>query len=112
MVLKEKFHRVGFSAVNFTDSRSKYQFYDLGRLWNDLQTALAHGLTLWHPATEPVSAAEVYQYLTGREFVNELPGRPADYDYRTAYAALFGGKDGYICDKKAVLKAIKESIKR
>ena len=109
-VLKEKFRQVGFSAVNFTDSRSKYQFYDLSKLWKDIQTALAHDLMMWHPATEPVSAAEIYQYLTGCAFVNELPGRPADYDYRTAYAALFGGEGCYICDKKAVLKAIKESI--
>lgn len=111
-LLKEKFHQIGFSAVNFTDSRSKYQFYDLHRLWNDLQIALAHGLTLWHPATEPVSAAEVYQYLTGCEFVNKLPGRPADYNYRTAYAGLFGGKDGYICDKRAVLDAIKKEVEK
>ncbi|MCR5556320.1 MAG: sugar nucleotide-binding protein [Butyrivibrio sp.] len=109
-LLKSKFRALGFSALNFTDSRSVYQFYNLARLWDDIQTALEHKLTLWHPATEPVSAAEVYKYLTGKEFVNELGGTPAYYDYRTIHGALFGGSDKYICDKAAVLRDIKEAV--
>ena len=109
-MLKERFFALGFSALNFTDSRSIYQFYDLSRLWNDIQTALDAGLTLWHPATEPVSAAEVYEYLRGVPFVNELNGTPADYDYRTLYASLFGGRDGYIRSKAEVLGDIKTFV--
>ena len=105
-LLKSKFRALGFSALNFTDSRSVYQFYDLGRLWGDIQTALSAGITLLHPATEPVSAGTVYEYLTGERFVNELSGTPADYDYRTIYADVFGGKNGYICSKQEVLTAI------
>lgn len=107
IVLKDKFRKIGFSALNFTDSRSRYQFYNLGRLWGDIQTALKEDIRLWHPATEPVSACELYQYLTGEDFINELDGKPADYDYRTIYSGIFGGKDGYICDKDRVLEEIK-----
>lgn len=109
-MLKERFLALGFSALNFTDSRSKYQFYDLSRLWDDINTALEAGLTVWHPATEPVSAGEVYKYLTGNTFVNELGGAPADYDYRTLYASLFGGRDGYICSKDQVLEDIRRFV--
>lgn len=108
--LKDIFRALGFSALNFTDSRSIYQFYNLGRLWNDIKQALEAGLTIWHPATEPVSAGEVYQYLTGEEFVNELGGTPADYGYRTIYAGLFGGTNGYISSKKQILKEIKTFV--
>jgi hypothetical protein len=108
--LKAKFKVLGFSALNFTDSRSVYQFYNLGRLWSDIQIALNKGIKLWHPATEPVSAGEVFKYLTGTDFVNELKGIPANYDYRTIYAKEFGGTDKYICDKKQVLDEIKGFI--
>ncbi len=108
--LKDRFRKLGFSALNFTDSRSVYQFYNLGRLWNDIQTALREDIKLWHPATEPVSAAEVYKYLSGEEFVNELGGTPANYDYKTVYAEIFGGKNGYICDKGQILSEIKEFV--
>ena len=109
--LKDKFKRLGFSALNFTDSRSVYQFYDLSRLWDDIGIALSNDIRLWHPATGPVSAGEVYKYLTGDDFVNELPGKPAYYDYRTVYDKVFGGRDGYILDKEEVLKGIKEFVK-
>ena len=108
--LKDIFRKVGFSALNFTDSRSRFQLYNLSRLWDDINTALDNNLTMWHPATEPVTAGEIYKYLTGEEFVNELNGLPANYDYKTAYAEVFGGTNGYICDKETVLKEIRKFV--
>ena len=104
--LKERFLQLGFSAVHFTDSRSVFQFYNLARLWEDIQIVLDAGITLWHPATEPVSAGEIYRYLTGEVFTNKLRGMPAAYDYRTVYAGLFGRNGQYIMDKQEILKEI------
>ena len=108
--LKGIFRRLGFTALHFTDSRSSYQFYDLSRLWSDIQNALDLDLRLWHPATEPVTAGEVYRYLTGQEFCNELGGTPAVYDYRTVFDHEFGGRNGYIMQKSEVLEAIRNFI--
>lgn len=107
-VLKDMFRKLGFSALNFTDGRSKYQFYNLKNLWNDIKTAMEADVKLWHPATEPVSVGELYKYLTGENFVNELSGTPAYYDYRTIYDELFGGKNGYISDKNCIMYDIKK----
>ncbi len=109
-LLKDKFRRLGFSALNFTDSRSVYQFYNLEYLWEDIQTALSADIKLWHPATEPVSAGEVYEYLTGEPFVNELDGTPADYDYRTVFSEIYGGNNGYISSKELILKDIRRFV--
>lgn len=109
--VKELFRSLGFSALNFTDSRSTYQFYDLSRLWDDIGIALDNDIKLLHTATEPVSAGEVYTYLTGREFENYLPGAPAQYDYRTVYAGHFGNKGLYLEGKKEVLKKIEVFVK-
>lgn len=109
-LLKTKFKQLGFSALNFTDSRSTYQFYNLGRLWVDIQHALNNNITLWHPATEPVSAGEIYEYLTGEKFINELGGTPANYNYSTVHDSLFGGSHGYILNKQDVLKEIREFV--
>ena len=109
-MLKDKFRMLGFSALNFTDSRSIYQFYNLERLWNDIQLVLSNGIKLWHPATEPVSAGELYKYLTGKEFNNELGGIPTNYDYRTIHDDLFGGKNGYICSKELVMEDIRRFV--
>lgn len=110
-LLKIKFKSLGFSALNFTDSRSRYQFYNLERLWSDIQIALTQGITVFHPATEPVSAGELYEYLTGDPFVNELDGIPADYSYITKYSSMFQSNICYyIMDAQCVKEAIKKFI--
>ncbi len=105
--VKEIFRQLNFSALNFTDSRGVYQFYPLERLWDDIEKALREGIRVWHPATEPVRISELYEYLTGDCFSNELPGVPPYYDYRTVYADLFGGADGYIDNKENIMRKIK-----
>lgn len=110
--LKLLFQEIGFTALAFTDSRSRYQFYPLARLWKDMGLALQYGVRLLHTATEPVSAGEVYAALTGRPFENELAGAPADYDYRTKYGKLFNGNGGYIMNRQEVLEEIKEFVEK
>ena len=109
--VKGIFRSLGFSALNFTDSRSCFQFYNLSRLPEDMEKALHAGLKVFHPATPPVSAGELYQYLSGEKFENILPSPPAMYDYRTRYASVFGGKDGYICTKGQILEEICSFVK-
>lgn len=108
--LEALFRETGFSALHFTDSRSRYQFYPLKRLWNDIQVLLENDIRLWHPVTEPVSAGELYEYLAGSPFVNELPKMPADYRCRTIYDRLFGGKNGYLWGRESVMRQIKEFV--
>lgn len=110
-MLKVCFKKLHFTALNFTDSRSVYQFYPLSRLWDDINIALENGILLFNPATEPVSAGELYEYLTGERFKNELGGTPAYYDYKTVYGELFGGSEGYIADKESILKSIAAFVK-
>lgn len=96
-----------FTALKFTDSRSRFQFYNLKNLWKDINIALDNNLTIFHPATEPVSSSEVYEYVYGKEFENIL-NNAVDYDYKTIYADLWGQKNGYICSKNEILKEIKD----
>ncbi|MDP4118451.1 MAG: NAD-dependent epimerase/dehydratase family protein [Bacillota bacterium] len=109
-ILKKYFIKIGFSALNFTDSRSKYQFYNLNGLWKHIEIALENGIRLFNPATEPVSVAELYFYLTGKEFKNELSKPPFDYDYRTKHNDIMGGENGYLLNKEQVLSDISSFV--
>lgn len=102
--LKEFFAGNDFNALAFTDSRSRYQFYDLGRLWSDIGKARAAGIKMLHLCTPPVSAAEVYTAVTGQaDWRNELAKPPFDYDLRSRYAAVLGGSGDYLCTKEEEL---------
>ena len=96
-----------FNALAFTDARSRYQFYNLGRLWSDMEAARAADVKLLHLCTPPVSAAEVYTAVTGKtDWHNELPKPPFDYDLRSRHAALLGGIGDYLCTKQQELDDI------
>ena len=109
--LRAWFAAASFNALAFTDSRSVYQFYDLARLWRDIQTALDADLRVLHLATPPLSAARVYEAFTGKTFTNHLPGAPFDYDLRTRYAALLGGAGEYLCTEPECLTAVCDFLK-
>ncbi len=104
--LRDVFRCIGFTAASFTDSRSVFQFYDLSLLWQHIQRAVENQLPLLHLATEPVSASQAALALTGDPFVNHLDKPPLHYDFRTRYAALFGGGNGYLQTAVQVLDAL------
>lgn len=105
--LREHFAGSSFNALAFTDSRSRYQFYHLAHLWQNIQTALQNNLTMLNLTTPPVTAAEVYAAVTGKtDWKNELPKPPFDYDLHSLHAELLGGKDGYLCTKQRELDEI------
>lgn len=108
--LKAIFRRTGFTALNFTDSRAVYQFYDLSRLWGDIDTALTAGLRRLNLATPPVSVGRLYNYLTGGTFSNELGGNVYSYDMHTKHSGLFGRNDGYIMDIDEELSRVKKFV--
>ena len=109
--LKRTFRDLGFSALNFTDSRSVYQFYALKDLWAHIEQALSFGLTRLNITSPPLSVSEVFRELSGKEFVNHLARPPYDYDLRSKYAVLFGGADGYIISREKETEDIREFVR-
>jgi nucleoside-diphosphate-sugar epimerase len=99
------------NQIDKIDSRSKFQFYDVRRLWGDIRITAGARLPLVHLATEPIPMAEVARYVFGMEWVNHLPGNPPNYDLRTRYAELLGGSGGYICQKMQVLAELAEFVR-
>ena len=58
--LKNYFKNCGFNALNFTDSRSIYQFYNLSHLWNHITIALKNEISLLNITVEPIEISELY----------------------------------------------------
>lgn len=110
LVLKDCFKRLGFSALNFTDSRSKYQFYSLNKLWQHIEVAMANDLRCLNIATPPVEIRQLYRELTGGDFINELSSQAFDYDMRTKYYELFGGENGYIMSLEKEIQDIRTFV--
>jgi nucleoside-diphosphate-sugar epimerase len=88
------------------DARGALQFYDVRRLWPDIEIAIEHELSLVHLPTEPATVGEIARAAFGIDFANELDKAPARYDIHTRFAPTFGGRDQYVEAKADVLARI------
>lgn len=99
---KPVFERAIFNALSFTDSRSVYQFYGLENLWGHISELLSNvKIRLVNLVTEPLSAAEIYAAVFGKEFTNTTPKPPFHYDIKTR-----SFESGYVFDRHRVLRDI------
>lgn len=104
--LKQYFKDIGFSALNFTDSRGVFQFYNLSYLAEHIKLAIKNDIKVLNLAVEPLTINEIYKAIKNADFVNEIANVIPRYDYKTKYADIFGGKNGYIFSKEFVLNDI------
>lgn len=110
LLLKQEFISNDFTALNFTDSRGVYQYYNLRDLWKDINIAIDNGVTKLNLAVEPVSIQEVYNYLTGKDYINIIEKPIPIFNFHTKHADIFGKKSRYIKDKEEILTDIKAFV--
>lgn len=92
----------GFSANQFHNPETTYQYYNMNRLGTDIDVALRAGLRHIHLVSEPLKAARIHRRLTGRD----MPASDARLhreDMRTRHAELWGKQGPYLEDADAVL---------
>ena len=61
-------------------------------------------------ATEPISIEELYNYIKGKKFKNEITDNIPNYNFKTQYDNIYDGKNGYIFDKEFILEDIKKFV--
>ncbi|MEG0826210.1 MAG: NAD(P)-dependent oxidoreductase [Erysipelotrichaceae bacterium] len=97
-----------FTTLFFTDSRSSFQFYNLEYLWGHINIALKNDIKILNLVVEPLSAAEVYFGIFNKTFLNDSRDKNIfNYNLKTIYADIFGGKNGYIFDRNYILDDLK-----
>lgn len=89
------------------DPASRFQWYPVDRLADDIEIIQQAGLATVNLATEPVAMSEIQQ----RFFPGKILGgnaKPAVYDLRTRYGNLFGGNAAYAMTAPDVMAAMEQ----
>jgi hypothetical protein len=90
-----------------------YQYYNLGNIWRDIQTALDNSLELVNFATEPIRTDELAKACFGLDLINEPAGvTPANFDIRSKHAEVFKGANGYLYTKQQELADIRNFVQQ
>ncbi len=107
--LRKRFKAIHSNAMLFTNSESRYQFYNLGWLWEDIGKIVNNEIHEINIVTEPVSAAEVFRYVYSENFENHNAAQIC-YDIRTKYCRIMKGRHGYLYGKDYILEDIKQFV--
>lgn len=102
------FSKQNFTSLNFTDGRAQFQFYPLSRLSQDLLDIIKNNIQCIQLVTEPLSAAEIYEYLFNSKFNNHVSNHYPRYNLKTRYSNLWNRFDGYLISKLNVLEDLKD----
>lgn len=91
---------------------SSFQFYNLHRLWPDIQRTTATGIGLVNFATEPITMADVARTAFGMDFNNRPAAAPVRYDFHSRHSAAFGGSGDYLYRSDQVLSEMAVFVAR
>jgi hypothetical protein len=97
------FDLIHSNALETINPASKFQYYDVKRLWSDIRIVMRENLPLVHLFTEPVSTQEIIKCFFPNATIGSDPATEAHYDFRTRYGRLFGGDERYVEDRTSVL---------
>ncbi|WP_455089434.1 hypothetical protein [Peptoanaerobacter stomatis] len=101
-----------YTSLIFTDSRSKFQFYNLDNLWKDINIALNNNINILNITSEPITAQEIAKKCFNIEFNNIISEKnPVDYCIKSIYYEKYGGYDGYLYTKYDIIEGIKKFIR-
>ena len=100
------------NEVNKIHPDGTFQFYNVERFGAISRSRGSMELRLVNFATEPVTIRDIASHAFGFEFVNDPGTTPAKYDVRSVHAAIFGGQDGYLYNRKQVLQEIRKYVRR
>ncbi len=100
------------NALHMTHPKSRYQFYDAGELWKDIQKLIPAGISLINFATPPISAETVARECFDIDFKNESSNSLVFYDMRTRYGSLFGQDGDYIWTLEQELESIRKFVRK
>ena len=82
---------------------SELQFYDVGRLWSDIERALAHGIGVLNVATEPSTLLEIGFACVGEDITDRCGSTVLTEDMRTRFAPLWNSTAPYLYSRREVL---------
>lgn len=98
-----------FTSLNFTNPKSKYQFYNMLNLWNDINQVIDNKIEVLNICSPPLIANDISVEMKGLS-IPQNNSNLFDYNMRSIHAKKWGN-DEYLYSKESVISDLKEFLK-
>lgn len=101
------------NCLDMINTRSSFQYYDLSRLFSDIQKQIAKEIPLLNLFTEPVPTAEILSRFFPEKSVGQNPAPEGHYDLRSRFGNTWGKPQfPYLYSREEVLQDMAAFIAR
>ena len=100
------FDMINTNQLETINPDSRFQWYDVMRLWADVQTIIQKDLGLVMLATEPVATHEIQSRFFPTLAIGAEASATTLYDVQTCHAEALGGSGRYLLTQEQVLQDI------
>ena len=107
-VIYDLLHDNCLDAIN---PESSFQYYNVERLWRDLEALDRLGIPVMNFVTEPVTTAAIVERFFAGKLIGPGSGPAVNYDIRTRFGEQLGGGPHYLADADQVLEGLEEFIR-
>lgn len=97
--------------------KTKFQHYDVRRLWGDIQAALDADLAALNIATPPITNAELAREVFGINIDDQVPVEPESpfaqsytRNMTTRHGDVFGSTDNYLSSRESVIAQLRAFV--
>lgn len=89
-----------------------FQWYPVGNLLADLAIVEQNGLQRVNLVTEPIPLRTIWERYFPQHQIPDVAAPGAQYQLRSRFAHLFGGRDGYVMDAGEVMRELGAFVAR
>ena len=97
-------------SVDAIAGNARFQFYDVDRVWSDVERVLAAGADTANITSEPVAMSDVASRVFNRTLPTQWSDSAPSYDVRSRYAYLVHGDNGYWFDAATVYDGLQRFV--
>jgi nucleoside-diphosphate-sugar epimerase len=92
--------------IDAIPGNGRFQFYDVDRVWSDVERIVATGIDIANITAEPVVMMDVATRVFQRDLPTPWIQSAPSYDVRSVHAELVGGRNGYWFNSAEVLDGL------
>ena len=89
------------TSLQFTNSESTFQFYNLDNLYNDILKSIEYNIPILNVCSTPISAKDIMKNIFHKEFISNN-AKLYNYNMKTIYADKWGNNKEYLYNEKNI----------
>lgn len=105
--IKDILFSINETSLQFTNSNSRFQFYNLYNLYEDISKSIDNNINILNICSEPIPAKEIMKNIFNKEF-NSDKAKLYNYDMKSIHASKWNNSDDYLYNKDNIYSNLKD----